>query len=273
MKITDDTTFLSSLWDYYDANGRHSLPWRLTEPNGSFDPYKILVSELMLQQTQVNRVIPKFEAFLERFPTVRHLAAASLGDVLIAWSGLGYNRRAKFLWQAAQRIVTDFDGGFPQSQAKLVTLPGVGMNTAGAIMAYAFNQPVVFIETNIRTAYIHHYFADRVGIGDTELRPHIERTLDMENPRVFYWALMDYGSHLKQRVGNLNKLSNSYTKQSPFAGSLRQVRGRVIKLLATGPLALEELAFQITDPRLKDVLITLVGEGLIVRSSDTYRLA
>lgn len=273
MHKTDDTEFLSRMYDYYDANGRHSLPWRLTGPTGAFDPYHIVVSELMLQQTQVSRVIPKFEAFLMRFPTVQSLAAASLGDVLIAWSGLGYNRRAKFLWQAAQRVVTDFAGVFPQTLPELITLPGIGANTAGAIMAYAFNQPVVFIETNIRAVYIHNYFADRTDITDAELRPHIERTLDRDNPRVFYWALMDYGSYLKQQVGNLNKLSISYTKQSKFNGSLRQVRGQVIRALAAGSRSATELTVTITDPRLDAVLTTLITEGLITQVADQYRLA
>ena len=268
-----DEDFLSNLWSYFDAHGRHELPWRLPEPDGTFDPYKILVSELMLQQTQVARVIPKFLTFLELFPTVQTLAAASLGDVLIAWSGLGYNRRAKFLYQAAQRIVTDLKGEFPSTQAELVGLPGVGPNTAGAILAYAFNQPTVFIETNVRTVYIHQYFSDRTNIPDTDLRPIIERTLDVQRPRLFYWALMDYGSHLKQTVGNLNKLSSHYTKQSPFADSLRRVRGQVIRLLAKRIYTHQELESEITDNRLSIVLDALVAEEMITKSKDNYRLA
>jgi A/G-specific adenine glycosylase len=268
----DDTSFLNSLWAYYDANGRHELPWRLAEPSGDFDPYKILVSELMLQQTQVGRVIPKFLAFMETFPTVERLAAASLGEVLTAWSGLGYNRRAKFLHQAAQRIIAD-GGQFPDTLPGLVALPGVGPNTAGAILAYAFNKPAVFIETNVRTVYIHHYFADQVEIPDAKLTPIVERTLDSQQPRLFYWALMDYGSHLKQQVGNLNKLSKHYTKQSTFAGSQRQIRGQVIRLLTQQPQKRTDLVTAIEDSRLVTVLDDLVAEGLIKHVNSTYRLA
>ena len=140
--------FQSMVWDYFETHGRHDLPWRLPTDRG-FDPYAIMVSEIMLQQTQVGRVIPKFQAFMKQFPTVQALASAPLSDVLQAWSGLGYNRRAKFLWQAAQQVVTDYAGVMPKTLEDLVRLPGIGKNTAGAIMAYAYDQPVYFIETNI----------------------------------------------------------------------------------------------------------------------------
>jgi A/G-specific adenine glycosylase len=155
--------FLEALWEHYARVGRGALPWRQPEGDGSFDPYKVMVSELMLQQTQVNRVIPKYTEFLQRFPTVQALSAAELGDVLRAWQGLGYNRRAKFLWQAAQQI--DQLGQFPNTLQDLVKLSGIGVNTAGAILAYAFNQPAVFVETNIRTVYTHHFFEDRTDIA------------------------------------------------------------------------------------------------------------
>jgi A/G-specific adenine glycosylase len=180
--------FLESLWSYYAASGRTMLPWRLPEADGSFEPYKIMVSELMLQQTQVPRVVPKYQAFLERFPSVDALAAAELGEVLRAWQGLGYNRRAKFLWQAAQVVRTQ--RSFPDTAEGLVKLPGIGRNTAGAILAYAYNQPVVFVETNVRTVYIHHFFADRTDIHDTEIAALVAQTLDREQPRDFFWALM-----------------------------------------------------------------------------------
>ena len=274
MPEKDDSQFLATLWQYYDLHGRHELPWRMAEVDGTYDPYKILVSELMLQQTQVARVVPKFAAFLEQFPNTKQLAAASLSEVLTAWSGLGYNRRAKFLHQAAQRIEDECLGIFPTDYTELIKLPGVGANTAGAIMAYAFNQPIVYIETNIRTVYIHHYFSDGQAIHDDQLRPVIERTLDTDNPRAFYWALMDYGSWLKQQIGNLNKLSVHYTKQSPFAGSLREIRGKVIRLLTARPHSLQELEAIIMDARLASVLAALTVEGLITQSADDeYQLA
>ncbi len=166
---TDIAAFQDTVRDYYLSHGRHELPWRLPETDGSFDPYEIMVSELMLQQTQVNRVIPKYLAFIDAFPTASALADASLGDVLVAWQGLGYNRRAKFLWQAAQQIVNEWHGVWPQEAARLTALPGVGINTAGAIAAYAFNQPVIFIETNVRSVYFHHFFNDQSDVADKDL--------------------------------------------------------------------------------------------------------
>lgn len=264
--------FQAVVWDYYRRHGRHDLPWRQPEANGNFDPYKILVSELMLQQTQVVRVVPKYQAFLAHFPSLEALAAASLGEVLRHWNGLGYNRRAKFLWQAAQLIQSDHRGQFPKHVKYLVKLPGVGPNTAGAVAAYAFNHPVVFIETNIRTAFIHHFFADEVAISDTALLPLIDQALDREHPREWYWALMDYGSHLKREIGNLNKLSIQYAKQSTFAGSRRQVRGQVIRLLTAGPHTKQSFRIEIADTRLDAVLNELLNEGLIREMDGKYVL-
>ncbi|HEY1063953.1 MAG TPA: hypothetical protein VGE30_01510 [Candidatus Saccharimonadales bacterium] len=269
-----DTTakFNERIWDFYAKHGRHDLPWRLPEQDGRFDQYKILVSELMLQQTQVARVIPKFQAFLQRFPTPESLAGASLAEVLTLWSGLGYNRRAKFLWQAAQMIEADFQGTFPTSVEELTKLPGVGKNTAGAIAAYAFNQPALFIETNVRTVYIHHFFADQTDIVDGDIHSMLEATLDHENPREFYWAIMDYGTHLKQTVGNLGRHSKHYTKQSKFEGSRRQVRGQVLRELAADGKTDTELAAAIPDERLSEVLRALRGEQLIRRVGEKWTL-
>ncbi|MBX6334506.1 A/G-specific adenine glycosylase, partial [Candidatus Saccharibacteria bacterium] len=194
--------FQQTVWEYYRAHGRHGLPWRQCEPDGTLDPYKVLVSEIMLQQTQVPRVIPKFEAFIRQFTTVQALAAAPLSDVLKAWNGLGYNRRAKFLWQAAGMIVSDFGGRVPEAVSDLVKLPGIGHNTAGAVAAYSYNRPVVFIETNIRTVFIYHFFATEQQVADKAIADLVAKTLP-DNVRDWYWALMDYGTHLKQTVGNV----------------------------------------------------------------------
>ncbi|HEX7633345.1 MAG TPA: hypothetical protein VF401_03395 [Candidatus Saccharimonadales bacterium] len=257
--------FKVQVWDYYAKHGRHDLPWRQPELDGSFDPYKIMVSELMLQQTQVSRVISKYRDFLEQFPSATDLARASLGDVLRAWQGLGYNRRAKFLHQAAQKVVTDFDGVFPQTIPDLVSLPGVGVNTAGAIAAYAFNQKVAFIETNIRTVIIHHFFEDHEDISDKDIMKYVDLALDLEHPREWYWALMDYGSYLKQTVGNHNRRSASYTKQSRFEGSKRQIRGAVLRQLGSQELTVAQLHAAIHDERLDTVIDDLLREGLIRR--------
>jgi A/G-specific adenine glycosylase len=233
-----------------------------------------MVSEIMLQQTQVNRVLTKYTEFLTLFPDVQALAAAPLSQVLVTWSGLGYNRRAKFLWQAAQMIVADFSGIFPTNIEQLQKLPGIGANTAGAIVAYSYNQPVIFIETNIRTVFIHHFFANQPeAVHDKQILELTKETLDQEHPREWYWALMDYGTHLKQTVGNLSRNSKSYARQSKFEGSLRQVRGTVIRLLATEKQTEMQLATTITDDRLPLVLQSLEQEKLIQKTNNTYHLA
>ncbi len=267
MRNTDIVSFREVVLEYYNSNGRHDLPWRQAA-----DPYQILVSEIMLQQTQVARVIPKYQEFLLRFPDVQTLAKADLGDVLKVWNGLGYNRRAKFLWMAAQKIVEDFGGEFPVDTKKLESLPGVGANTAGAILAYAFNKPVIFIETNIRTVYIHHFFNDRTEVPDKEIRLLVEQTLDMQNPRTWYWALMDYGTYLKLSVGNLSRASKTYTKQSKFKGSRRQIRGQIIKTLIDSPANGSRLRKVISDPRLVSVLDELVDEKMIRLTDVGYTL-
>lgn len=262
--------FRQVLKTYYAASGRHGLPWRAPEPDGSFDLYKILVSELMLQQTQVPRVIPKYQEFLTAFPSVQILATSQLGQILRAWSGLGYNRRAKYLHEAAKSIAAL--GYFPNNVTELVKLPGVGKNTAGAIAVYAFNEPLIFVETNVRTVFIRQFFGGRTAVTDTEIISLLEQTIDRQNPRQFYWALMDYGSFLKRSIGNVNKLSKHYVKQSTFHGSRRQVRGQVLKLLGEKQRTLGELDTLVTDTRLTSVLQELTAEGLIRRAGKTYRL-
>jgi len=258
--------FRESVWDYFRSHAR-SMPWR-DDPS----PYHVLVSELMLQQTQVSRVLPKYQEFMGKFPTIQALADASLSEVLAAWSGLGYNRRAKFLHAAAQMVVRDFNGELPATLQDLVKLPGIGANTAGAILNYAFNQPVAFIETNVRTVFIHHFFADKDGVDDKELLPLVEQASDAEHPREWYWALMDYGTHLKQTVGNKTKQSKHYARQSKFEGSRRQIRGRILKHLLDGPRPSAELLTVEPDERTASVLEDLVREGFIEEYAGQLRL-
>lgn len=260
--------FQETVWGQYRATGR-ALPWRLPEADGTFDAYKILVSEVMLQQTQASRVIPKYQEFLERFPTVQALAAAPLAEVLAVWSGLGYNRRAKYLHEAAQALSTKPQ---PWQLEDLVACKGVGHNTAAAVVVYAYNQPLVFIETNIRTVFIHHFFQDRADIADKELLPFVERAQDTEHPREWYWALMDYGVHLKVTVGNASRASKHYAKQSVFAGSKRQIRGQVLRLLKDQSRSSKQLANAISDERLESVLDDMQREGLISKRRNLFHL-
>ena len=264
--------FKETVWDYYAKHARE-LPWRNPEHDGSYDPYKILVSELMLQQTQVQRVISKFQEFLKVFPDIDSLAIAPLSEVIKCWQGLGYNRRAKYLHLAAKQICHDYNGKLPNTIQQLELLPGVGKNTAAAICVYAFNQPVSFIETNIRTVYIHHFFETSESVDDKEILKVVEETCDNENPRAWYWALMDYGSYLKTHVGNVNHRSKSYAKQSRFEGSKRQVRGAVLRMLSNDMLSFKQLEIGINDDRLYQVLEDLQAEGFIAKHNSKYQLA
>lgn len=260
-------TFRQLVFDYYAANKR-DLPWRQTT-----DPYKIMVSEIMLQQTQVERVIPKYLAWIKKFPDVQSLARSTLREVLTCWSGLGYNRRGQNLWKAAQVLENEYGGGFDSFKAAenhkkdpLTKLPGIGPYTAAAVRAFAFDEPVVMIETNIRSVYIHHFFAKSQSVSDKELMPLIEATLYRDNPKDWYNALMDYGSFLKLTEGNASKKSKSYAKQSQFIGSKRRLRGLVIKHLtmhthATGD-ALKALDL-IDAEKLEAVVQDLLLEGMI----------
>lgn len=244
------------------------MPWR-----DDTRPYYVLVSELMLQQTQVARVIPKFEEFITMFPREEVLANARLADVLKQWQGLGYNRRAKFLHEAAKMIVNDFAGVFPKNETDILKLPGVGKNTSGAIRAYAFNQPSIFVETNIRTVYIHHFFADQFDVDDKQIIELLEQTIHRENPRQFYQALMDYGSWLKANgVRNINS-SKHYKKQAALKGSIREVRGQIIRELTSKDMSLSELQKQIiADNRFDTALTGLIGDGLVTRVANRLHL-
>ncbi len=255
------------IWRYYEHYARHTLPWRHTK-----NPYRILVSEVMLQQTQVDRVVPYYRAFLKEFPTVRALAQAPLGDVLRAWQGLGYNRRAKFLHDTARAIVDRHRGRFPRAYDTLVSLPGVGTYTAKAVRTFAFNEPEVLIETNIRSVLIHHYYRDKAQVSDTELLHDIAILVRGQDPRTFYWALMDYGSYLKKKYPNPSRKSAQYTKQKSFKGSVRFVRGSVLRLLAEKPHTEVSLKKNIHDERVGTVLNTLQKEGLVRFSRGRFML-
>lgn len=237
--------FQEEIYRQYDRLKR-DLPWRHPDPDGNFNAYKILVSEIMLQQTQVARVIPKYDAFLDAFPSVSELAGAPLSEVLRYWSGLGYNRRAKYLHDAARQL----QDKQVWTLEDLTSCKGIGHNTAAAVVVYAYNQAVPFIETNVRTVYIHHFFQDQSDVHDSDIQKVLEATFDQEHPREFAWALMDYGSHLKQTVGNASRYSRHYVKQPTFEGSLRQIRGQVLKALVQQPHSPQDLHALLPDDRL-----------------------
>lgn len=244
------------------------MPWRDNPA-----PYNVVVSEIMLQQTQVPRVLPKFVTFVSRFPGFASLAHAPLHDVLAEWSGLGYNRRAKFLWEAAKAVERDYNGSLPSTVEELVTLPGIGPNTAGAIITYVYDQPVVFVETNIRTCIIHHFFADYdQKVTDNQIKSIVENTLPSENFRQWYWALMDYGAYLKSTSGAQLQRVHNYRKQSKFKGSRRQVRGEVLRILLKGDSTFNELDRMTRDERLAEVLHALQQEGLIIETKGQWHL-
>ncbi len=259
-------TFRSVVWGYWKKEGRHDLPWRKTR-----DPYRILVSEMMLQQTQVPRVIEKYEEFLRAFPTIHALAEASLAEVLRVWGGLGYNRRAKYVREIARGIMTRHAGGVPREYDALRVFPGIGDYTARAVRVFAFNEPDVLIETNVRTALIYHFFSHVPLIRDGALWEYVKKVAAGQDPRMWHWALMDYGTHLKRSGIKLNARRKGYVKQSRFEGSLRQVRGAILRELRQGPSLVRGLPFG--DEKIANALTSLACDGLIVREGNLWRVA
>lgn len=264
-------SFRNLVWKHYTEHGRHDLPWRKTH-----DPYRILVSEVMLQQTQVERVIPYYRNFLRQFPTARALGNAPLSAVLRAWQGLGYNRRAKMLHEAAKVVVQDHAGRVPSERGSLLTLPGIGPYTAGAIAAFAGNTDGIFIETNIRTAITHHFFREKTVVSDAEVLAVLASVYPAGRAREWYAALMDYGSHLKRTGVRINTRAKGYTKQSTFEGSLRQVRGAILRALSTGSKtkrALVTLFDPHRMPQIEEALGALLAEGLVTNTGSRFALA
>jgi A/G-specific adenine glycosylase len=259
--------FQELIYYYYKKHGR-TLPWRKTT-----NPYCILVSEIMLQQTQVERVAGKYEQFISKFPDFAHLAEAPLHQVLEVWRGLGYNRRAVALKKIAQIVMDTFDATIPADLKTLMTLPGIGRATAAAISAFAFNTPVVFIETNVRTVFIHVFFQGKDDVKDADIYPLVEETLDRSNPREWYYALMDYGVILKKSYKNPSRKSAHHTKQPLFEGSNRQLRGIILNMLIENPTISEsELVIKLNrDPKnVRKNLMQLEKEGFFKRRRNKF---
>ncbi len=217
------------------------LPWR-----GDLSPWHILLSEVMLQQTQVSRVASVFPLWRERFPTPSSFALLSVAEALAAWSGLGYNRRALSLLATAKILAETYLDSVPASEDALRTLPGIGPYTARAILAFAFDIPSVFLETNIRAVYIRHFFEGAEKVSDAELEAIGRALLDESHPRAWYTALMDYGAWLKVHELNFTKKAATYRPQKRFQGSERQLRGALLKaLLKAAPTSVEALSYEL----------------------------
>lgn len=214
------------------------LPWRCID-----DPYAVLVSEVMLQQTQVARVEKHWTRFLGLFPTIDALAAAGTADVLAQWQGLGYNRRALALKRAAEVCAAERGGKLPDTAEELEALPGIGPATAAGVMAFAYNRPSVYIETNVRTVFLHELFPACDKVSDRQLAPLVAATCPEDDARAWYYALLDYGAHLKTLVANPSRRSAHYTRQSAFEGSRRQKRAELVRVVLAEPgIGADELA-------------------------------
>ncbi|MDR2587026.1 MAG: adenine glycosylase [Coriobacteriales bacterium] len=206
------------------------LPWRNTT-----DSFAVLVSEVMLQQTQVARVLKYWERWMATFPTVDALAAASTTDVLELWQGMGYHRRALALKRSCELCAERYEGRLPRDYEQLLELPGIGPATAAGVCVFAYGQPQVYLETNVRAVYLHHFFPDCDQVADRELIPLVEETCDKSDPRGWYYALLDYGNHLKSIMPNPSRRSRHHTRQSAFEGSVRQKRAELLRLVLAAP--------------------------------------
>ena len=272
--LPQTTAFKKEVWTYHRKN-RRDFPWRNTH-----DPYHILVSEIMLQQTQVERVINYYKDFLKKFPTTKALASAPLSEVLKLWKGLGYNRRAVYLKRTAEDIENKFGGKFPKEYASLLSLSGVGQSTAGALMNFAFEIPTPFIETNIRSVFLYHFFKDKEKVSDKEVLEIITLVNDQvcrsqTSTREWYYALYDYGTHLKKTIGNQNHRSKHHTKQSTFKGSNRELRALILAdILAHTKTTSSAITRRLNKDKsaVEKNLSAFIKEGTVVKNGSTYSI-
>lgn len=256
------------------------LPWRFID-----DPYLVLSSEVMLQQTQVKRVLTYWHRWIEAFPTIDALAASSTADVLALWQGLGYNRRALALKRAAEICSEHYGGNLPRDMESLRALPGIGPATAAGVCVFAYQTPQVYLETNVRTVFIHHFFNDKVKVSDSEIIPLVQATCDREDPRGWYYALLDYGSYLKSVMPNPSRRSASHVRQTPFEGSARQKRAFLLRQVLEAPAGLVSFeglvealnAFELGSgrnkvqvPEVEEMLCSLASEGFLAANSDGF---
>jgi A/G-specific adenine glycosylase len=282
--------FKKIIWAHY-AKHRRRFPWR-ERPKKMSDTdwvYRVVISEIMLQQTQAPRVVEKFNSFMKKFPDFPALARVPLRNVLAEWQGLGYNRRGLYLKKMAEIIVQKYAGKVPRTKTELIELPGIGPHTAGSILAFAFNIPEPFIETNIRTVYIHFFFnknSDAMAttkISDADIYDLVAATVDRENPREWFFALMDYGVYLKQaarqsRTHDPAKRSRHYKKQSVFKGSNRELRAALLKSILEKPVSIAMLVskhkkkLRGTKAAILKNLAALEREGFIKNKNGIYSI-
>lgn len=260
-EIGEIELFREIILNYYKIYGR-SFSWRETS-----DPYHILLSELMLQQTQTERAAPKYAAFIERWPDFNALSEAPFSEILILWKGLGYNRRAMALKQIALIAVRQYGGTLPRIYDELLKLPMVGPATASAVLAFSYNQPALYLETNIRRVLLHFFYQNEEKVHDRELYKLLEAVQVREDPKSWYYALMDYGVLLKKMVKNPNRRSAHYTKQPAFENSNRQIRGQILTVFTEkGLVSKKELYSFLNFPQenINKCLSALQKEGFVI---------
>ena len=261
-KLTPNA-FQRLVMGFYEDN-RRPFAWRETR-----DPYKILVSEIMLQQTQTSRVEERYPTFLKAFPTIKALANASQADVLKAWEGLGYYRRARNLHRAAIAVHEEYGGKMPNSFDELIALPGLGHYTAAAVSVFAFEKPTPMIETNIRSVYLYGFCSGRTKVSDRELMQLIHDTMDTKRCRDWFYALMDFGVALKRARPGINAQSKHHTKQSKFEGSDRQIAATILKIVVASKrgVAVSEIQKHVNAEveRVEKAVRRLENDGLIRR--------
>lgn len=268
--------FQKTILGWYKINKR-SLPWRRTK-----NPYKILVSEMMLQQTQISRVLPKYKEFLKEFPSLKALAKAPKSKLLKTWHGLGYWRRALYLQETAKIIEKEYQGKFPKDPKVLETLPGIGPYTARALACFAFNGKEAFIDTNIRRIYLHFFFPRKNVVSDKQILTVAQKAVLKNNPREWHYALFDYGAEvLKDKT--INKRSKHYAKQSIFEGSFRSFRTKAVQFLlkqrgnksthkTLESLLKKELARQKSSYSAQEVIESLLRDKLVRKTKIRYYL-
>lgn len=275
----DLSAFVRRVWSEGKKHHR-DLAWRYID-----DAYAVLVSEIMLQQTQVARVEKYWPRFLKTFPTLDALASADTSLALEHWQGLGYNRRALALKRTAEECALRFEGELPRTYDDLLKLPGIGPATAGGVMAFAYQEPALYLETNVRTVFLHELFPHEEGVSDKTLEPLVLETCSKEDPRGWYYALLDYGAYLKSILPNPSRRSKHHSKQSAFEGSKRQKRAELVRIVLGAPgisteeakRALDEFEqekgrSEITEDLFQSLITDLSSEGFFAFDQTTGKL-